>query len=381
MKVLRLLLGISFLLSSCAKDYTKVLSQLRVDLRQTNDTIYAYSMKNHYALWIHTDKPNTQTDGPSDGVYSLYYYDLETGIKEKLFTTGTDTLTLVPNLEKHVVYNPFSLTFSEDSCALIIEDGAYVTSNFIALYPLVDSDRKTLYFLSYGDLEDVKQAPNLYKGREFTELSYGDYLPAVQLKGADISWPPTTCWRDVIYNTKGEIISSDSEYYTRYGNYAMREFQEFPISASILHDPAQLSKYLISTRAYTIDDLYQLYNNRIKFGQLFGSGKNKKQEYFLLNVLQVEETKVEDKSALLVKGDGFTIASEDWRFADLTYPADVLIKATLTDMSSYREALSNPYASYMFSLLGALHPGMTSYLSKLEGDFIFGDSELLFSSK
>lgn len=374
MKILGLLLGMLFLLSSCAKDYTKALSQLRVDLKQTNDTVYAYSMKNHYALWIHTDKPNTQTDGPSDRVYSLYYCDLETGIKEKLFTTGTDTLIVMPNNVKHVVYNPVNLHFSEDSCALIIEDGAYVTTNFISLYPLVDSDRKTLYFLAYGDLEDVKQAPNLYKGQEFTKLSYGDYLPAVQLEGADISWPPTHCWRDVIYNTKGEITSYDSEYYTRYGNYAMREFQDFPISASILHDPAQLSKYLISTRAYTIDDLYQLYNNRIKFRQVFGSEEDKKQEFFLLNVLQVDEAEFDDESVLLVKGDGFTIITKDMKFADLTYPAEVTIRSNLIEMSVFQEIVSNPY----FPMFGLMIPNMTSFFSNLEGDFVFGTGELLF---
>ena len=347
---------------------------MRIDLKQTNDTVYAYSMKNHYALWIHTDKPNTQTEGPSDGIYSLYYCDLETGIKEKLFTTGTDTLIVMPNLEKHVVYNPFTLHFSEDSCALILEDGAYVTSNFIALYPLVNSDRKTLYFLSYGDLEDVKQAPNLYKGREFTKLSYGDYLPSMQLEEADISWPPSTCWRDVIYNTKGEITSSEFEYYTRYGNYAMREFKDFPISPSILHNPAQLAKYLISTRAYTIDDLYQLYNNRIKFRQVFGNEKDKKQEFFLLNVLQVDEAEFDDESVLLVKGDGFTIITKDMKFAELTYPAEVTIRSNLIEMNVFQEILSNPY----FPMFGLMVPNMNTFFSNLEGDFVFGTGELLF---
>ena len=126
MKKTTLLLGLLFLLSSCAKDYTKELSELRISLQQTGDTIYACSMKQHYALWIHTDSPNTQTEGPSDGVYSLYYYDLKTKTKEKLFTTGVDSLILMPNNEKHVIYNPFKLNFSKDSCAIILEDGSYL---------------------------------------------------------------------------------------------------------------------------------------------------------------------------------------------------------------------------------------------------------------
>ncbi|HIZ32454.1 MAG TPA: hypothetical protein H9814_02740 [Candidatus Bacteroides merdigallinarum] len=381
MKKIHLLLGLMLLLSSCAKDYTQALSQLREELKQTNDTVYAYSMGNHYALWIHTDQPNTQTDGPSDGVYSLYYYDLETKTKEKLFTTGKDSLTLMPANEKHVVYNPVRLSFSEDSCALIIQDGTYVTSNFIALYPLVDSDRKTLYFLSNSELQDVRQAPNLYKGREYAELSYGDFQPYMQLRGADISWPPSSCWRNVYYNTKGKIDSCDTVYYAKYGNYAMREFKDIPIRASMLHNSAWLAQYVISTKAYTIDKLYQLYNNRIQFNQLFGKasdGEDSKQEYFVLDVLQVEETKMNNESFLLVKGDDFTIISQDLGFADLTYPTEVVIRATLTSMDSYREVFSNPYASYMFSLFGELDPGLISSLSKLEGDFVFRNGELLF---
>ena len=121
-----------FLLPSCGdKNYSSALAELREELKQTNDTIYAYSVKNHYALWIHTDKPNEQVEGPSDGIYSLYYYDLETKVKERLFTTRQDSLKLMPTNEKHVVDTYFQLHFSEDSCALIIEDGNYVSGNHL----------------------------------------------------------------------------------------------------------------------------------------------------------------------------------------------------------------------------------------------------------
>lgn len=379
MKKTTLLLGLLFLLSSCAKDYTKELSELRISLQQTGDTIYAYSMKQHYALWIHTDSPNTQTEGPSDGVYSLYYYDLKTKIKEKLFTTGVDSLILMPNNEKHVIYNPFKLNFSKDSCAIILEDGSYVTNNFVALYPLVDTNRKTLYFLSYESLEDAEQAPNLYKGQETAELSYGQYTSNMQLRGADITWPPTSCWRTIYYDTKGNITAYDTIYHAKYGNYAMREYKDIPIQASILHDPVLLSHYIIATRAYLLEELYQLYNNRIQFRQHFGkfSDKERNQEYFILEPLQVEELEMENQSCLLIKGDGFTIISDDMEFANLTYPTQVVIRATVTSMDSYREVLANPYASYLFSLFGALTPDLISFYSKLEGDFIF-EGDLLY---
>ena len=364
-----------FLLPSCGdKNYSSALAELREELKQTNDTIYAYSVKNHYALWIHTDKPNEQVEGPSDGIYSLYYYDLETKVKERLFTTRQDSLKLMPTNEKHVVDTYFQLHFSEDSCALIIEDGTYVSGNFIFLYPLT-GDRKTIHFLSYDKLEDVQFAPNEYVGVEFVDLSYGKYDSLVRLKGSDITWPPTRYRRKYLYNTKGEIINTDPNIYVRYGNYPMREFNTYRIPKEALSNPEQLAFYVINTRAYRLEDVYHLANNRIKFEELFDN--EDKQEFFMLSVETVEKIGRDDDYTLFIKGEGFTITSNDMAFAELNYPCNVIIKANVVTVESLAATLSNPLALYLFSAFATVDSNLYSVLNNVEGDFVFSKASFV----
>lgn len=316
------------MVASCGHDYSKELARLRTELQATGDTVLAWSMKNHYALWIHTDRPHTEPEGPSNAVYSLYYYDLKAGSKEKLFTTRKDSLTWVGGADwekKHVVDTYFRLHFSPDSCALVVEDGTYVTSNCIYLYPLMEGDRKTAYLLSYGNVEDVSDEPNRYKAKAYVPLLYD--REALSLQGADINWPPSTAWREITYDTSGKVVEEGESYYVNIGSYAGREYKPVEISPYEISRPEELAAALISYSAYDMGDVYSLSHNAVQFDHAFGNGL--KEQFFSLYVEQLQTLDTPDGTVLCLVGDGFVAYSTDWRFADLSYPAGLTAKGLL----------------------------------------------------
>ena len=155
----------------------------------------------------------------------------------------------------------------------------------------------------------------------------------------------------------------------------MREFNTYRIPKEALSNPEQLAFYVINTRAYRLEDVYRLANNRIKFEELFDN--EDKQEFFMLSVETVEKIGRDDDYTLFIKGEGFTITSNDMAFAELNYPCNVIIKANVVTVESLAATLSNPLALYLFSAFATVDSNLYSVLNNVEGDFVFSKASFV----
>lgn len=362
------------LLASCDRNYSSTLTKLREELKQTSDTIYAYSVQNHYALWLHTEL----SEGPDTPITSLYYYDLKTKQKEKLFTPLRDSLKLMPEGIDFYIDPYYSFEFSQDSCALVIKDRVEKEGRFYVLYYLypLTGDKNTLYFLGQNQ-EDIQKALNIYRGKQYVDLSWGVHKLFMRIGGADESWPPEVGVRYIDYNTKGEVVDSMTSVYATYYDPKTDDYKEVEIPGRLLDDQLALVNYVIRSRAYSLEDVYQFAKNEVKFKRMFGGENN--EEFFDLYATHLEELEGSDGELFLVKGEGFTVASEHSAFVeDLNFPCHIVIRATVKNINEMLEGLSNPYAAYLYSMFGALEPGLMTYVEHLEGDFLFDDASLVY---
>lgn len=111
------------LLSSC-KGFTSYtsLSELRDSLRTaSNDSIAFYCIKEKYAVWIHEE--NEVDDNWGSKLQTLYYYNLETKERTKLFTTFKDSVNIFPSENpKGEILGIGKIGASNDSLAILIND-------------------------------------------------------------------------------------------------------------------------------------------------------------------------------------------------------------------------------------------------------------------
>lgn len=368
-------------LVACENKEYAALMKLRKELKASNDTVFAFSMKNHYALWIHTEEPRSDWEGPDDGTYSLYYRNLKTGETERLFTTLKDTLRLMPGNEMHRVSSGFTLKFSSDSCALILSDDTYVTTDFVCLYPLT-GNRETLYFLTHDRRYAKEERQNVYRGEKFIPIPQFERFEVILYNDDNaLPWYPSGGTRYLYYNTRGEVIDSSATISLscrEKGTRDRHQRQTITLTDDEFNDPRMWVKRLIQTQTYTLADVYQIAKNEVKFKQMF-DGKDKT-EFFDLYATHLEEREERDETIYLVKGKGFTISTEDDSFVEeIDFPCHIVIKATVTNLNEMLEALSNPYAAYLYAMLGAAEPALLTFLENMEGDFLFGNASLVYS--
>ena len=243
------------------------------------------------------------------------------------------------------------------------------------LYPLT-GDKNTLYFLGQNQ-EDIQKALNIYRGKQYVDLSWGVHKLFMRIGGADESWPPEVGVRYIDYNTKGEVVDSMTSVYATYYDPKTDDYKEVEIPGRLLDDQLALVNYVIRSRAYSLEDVYQFAKNEVKFKRMFGGENN--EEFFDLYATHLEELEGSDGELFLVKGEGFTVASEHSAFVeDLKKTCHIVIRATVKNINEMLEGLSNPYAAYLYSMFGALEPGLMTYVEHLEGDFLFDDASLVY---
>ena len=368
-------------LAACENEEYAALTQLREELKASNDTVFAFSMRNHYALWIHTDEPRSGWEGPNDGTYSLYYRDLQTGKTERLFTTLKDTLRLMPGERGHRVAPGFDLRFSPDSSALILSDDTYVTAYFVCLYPLT-GDRKTLYFLTH-DRYATEERENVYRGEKYIPFQQFEWFEGLLDDGTErLPWYPSGGTRYLYYNTRGEVIDSSSTISTscrEKGSIDRHQRQTITLTEAEFNEPRRWVRRLLLTQAYTVEELYAMAHNEARFNRTFKDEEGDRiTKFFSLRVHSLEETEVGGETYYIVKGDGFSITSTDEAFADLNYPCSIIMRSTVSTMAELEERLSNPLTLYMLSVFSAVDGGQTvGLMAHLEGDFVFADASLI----
>lgn len=361
-------------LSSCNSfnPYTS-LSELRDSLKTaSNDTLSFYCIKEKYAIWIHEEKE--VDDNWGNNLQTLYYYNLETKERTKLFTTFKDSVQISPNQSTtSVVCGIGKIGASNDSLAILIND----FEGDILMLPI--NKRKPVSILRLGNaiVDNVEEDAFVHYA-----VTNGQYrvqerieLPEDILKILD--HPYWLVQKSYIYNTLGECISTDPEAQIidiRGGGTPIQ------VPVKMLDNLDELKKEMITKFAYSIEDVEQIANNSVKFDETFKSEIESEQlHYFALTVHSVKEvTDLDHRDSqgnygkrLKIDGENFAIYSNDRGFDKLKYPCRVIIQAKVSDVQRIME---NPYAA----MLG----GMLESVAGVDTDirFSFTKASLLYVS-
>ncbi len=340
------------LLSSCKgfDPYTS-LSELSDSLRTaSNDSIAFYCIKEKYAVWIHEE--NEVDDNWGSKLQTLYYYNLETKERAKLFTTFKDSVNIFPSEnQKGEISGIGKIGASNDSLAILIND----FDGDILMLPI--SKRKPVSILRLGNVlvDDIEEdvflhyavANGQYRVQERTDLPE-DILNIFE-------HPDWLVQKSYLYATSGERISIEPEAQIidiRGGGTPIQ------IPVKMLEDIDELKKELITKFAYSIEDVEQIANNSVKFDETFKSEISSKElHYFALTVHSIKEVKDLDRKddqgnygkRLKIDGENFAIYTNDRSFDKLNYPCRVIIQAKVRDV---QRVMENPFAVMFGSMLG-----------------------------
>ena len=404
--------AITYLCRNPTEIYIQNLQQLRATLRETNDTVYAYSLKNHFAIWLHNDTIGNIPEnlGPYDTyviptIQTLYHYDLRTKVKTKLLTTKEDTLNLknksIPFVFKEI--NHLSLT--PDSMALLIGDAYLIDWPYggrrskIYMLPLINKnclieicyeeeleelsqDNAVNYFVENGSTINTSRwrgngyiaekrldLPNLETGEATWEYAYKFYLYTTS--GEE---KPLFLYKTINFGESKEVCVSDDVYCRKEnGNY-------YELPANILNDVNELRKSYVFAHMYEIEDVFKIAHNEILFENTFDDEKGIPAPYFKLTINSIHRSLGDSKSFILV-GNGFTIITDDNRFSQLDYPHTVIIEGYVSDTElATRQIYANPLVGALFGelmTLGAMVSNISADMQLIER-FLFHDVELLY---
>lgn len=317
------------------------LAQLQDSLKQGGDSISFYCIKEKYAVWIHDEEEIDDTFGLP--LQSLYYYDLGTKVRTKLFTTQRDSVYLLPDKSKSLMmWGIGAIASSNDSLALLIND----FEGDILMIPTRKIDSVSVLVLGNHiiDLPENDDIP-LEDLQAYTFSSYeaseGEYyameyveIPQTNQQGYDTSWKVQ---KKLIYTTTGEYVRTHPQATIYLGNGK----EPFEIPVEMLDDQAEVKKEIIVHLAYHINDLYTLANNAIQFEETFNNSYTPdKLHYFALRVNAIQEIPDMDNrdsngnygKRLRVDGEDFSIYTTDRSFANLSYPCQIIIQAKVHDL-------------------------------------------------
>ena len=351
MKTKNIFLGLTVAaISACTgsqDSYYETLAELSKELQETNDTILGYSIENGYAIWVHTDAPESgDGDTYEPAVKSIHYCDLKTKGKKVLLSTKDEQNIFPANVDfGNYIEGLSSLNFSLDSCALILESGMG------EYYILSLSKPDTLFWITV-DENNNPLTKNVYT------ISMTGELPTL---------PDGSVGQyeyELSYNTQGERTYEADMMRVWY------EFEELPnrLPISLLKDENTLVNEVIKQKAYKIETVYNFAANGVTFKQDFGpNGKNHYFELYVQNVK--EETNWDNPSVKRYKVDGenFSIYTTDSNFSSLKYPCWVIILAAVNDARAIQD---NAMASLFADMLGA----------DTSKDFTFTKAQLILSS-
>lgn len=398
MNKIHILIGLTILfLTSCSNSketYLKNLQELRTNLQQTNDTVYTYSLENHFAIWLHQETIGEDMYDYEE-VQTLYHYDLKSKVQTKLFTVKEDTMTLknkgVPFVMKEINH----LSITPDSMAILIGD-AYLTWNDWGrrskIYMLPLTEKKSLIELCFEEELDEDISFDIKGGAHIGPLPRWNGNGYIAWKRTEL---PTfiddeKAWKFANqlyrYTTNGEeeplalgdLTISDSAYcLNEDGNYT-------ELSSQILSNTDELRREYVLANKYRVEDLFKIIKNEILFDNTFGTGKNKKICYFELILKKVQQSR-DNPNNYIVKGDGFHFVTDEKLFTQFEYPKQVIIQAYVADRErSLRELQSNPFAANLISgLMGiaSITPNGSAALAdinEMDERFVLSNVELLY---
>lgn len=398
MNKIHILIGLTILfLTSCSNSketYLKNLQELRTNLQQTNDTVYTYSLENHFAIWLHQETIGEDMYDYEE-VQTLYHYDLKSKVQTKLFTVKEDTMTLknkgVPFVMKEINH----LSITPDSMAILIGD-AYLTWNDWGrrskIYMLPLTEKKSLIELCFEEELDEDISFDIKGGAHIGPLPRWNGNGYIAWKRTEL---PTfiddeKAWKFANqlyrYTTNGEeeplalgdLTISDSAYcLNEDGNYT-------ELSSQILSNTDELRREYVLANKYRVEDLFKITKNEILFDNTFGTGKNKKICYFELILKKVQQSR-DNPNNYIVKGDGFHFVTDEKLFTQFEYPKQVIIQAYVADRErSLRELQSNPFAANLISgLMGiaSITPNGSAALAdinEMDERFVLSNVELLY---
>ena len=339
------------LLSSCkgSDPYTS-LSELRDSLRTaSNDTVSFYCIKEKYAVWIHKEKE--VDDNWGSNLKTLYYYNLETKERVKLFTTFKDSINIFPSKnQKREILGIGKIGVSNDSLAILIND----FEGDILMLPI--NKRKPVSMLRLGNaIVDNVEEEDVFS--HYT-VANGQYSVQERIELPEeiiLDHPYWLVQKSYIYKTSGECISTNPEAQIvdiRGGGASIQ------IPVKILDDLDELKKEIITKFAHSIEDVEQIANNSVKFDKIFKSKLESEQlHYFALTVHSVKEvTDLDHKDnqgnygkRLKIDGENFAIYTNDRSFDKLNYPCRIIIQAKVNDV---QRVMENPFAVLFGSMLG-----------------------------
>lgn len=227
------------------------LAELQDSLKQGGDSISFYCIKEKYAVWIHDEEEIDDTFGLP--LQSLYYYDLGTKVRTKLFTTQRDSVYLLPNKSKSfMMWGIGAIASSNDSLALLIND----FEGDILMIPTRKIDSVSVLVLGNHiiDLPENDDIP-LEDLQAYTFSSYeaseGEYyameyveIPQTNQQGYDTSWKVQ---KKLIYTTTGEYVRTHPQATIYLGNGK----EPFEIPVEMLDDQAEVKKKSLYTSPIT----------------------------------------------------------------------------------------------------------------------------------
>lgn len=398
MNKIHILIGLIILFStSCSNSkeaYLKNLQELRTNLQQTNDTVYAYSLENHFAIWLHQETIGEDMYDYEE-VQTLYHYDLKSKAQTKLFTVKKDTMTLKNKGVPFVMREINHLSITPDSMAILIGD-AYLTwddwGRRSKIYMLPLTEKNSLIELCFEEELDESISFDIKGGAHIGPLSRWDGNGYIAWKRTEL---PTfiddeKAWKFANqlyrYTTSGkeealilgDLTISDSAYcLNEDGNYT-------ELSSQIISNMEELRREYVLANKYRIEDLFKITKNEILFDNTFGTGKNKKVCYFELILKKVQQSRDNPKN-YIVKGDGFHFITDEKLFTQFEYPKQVIIQAYVADRErALRELQSNPFAAYLIGgLMGiaSITPNGNAALAdinEMDERFVLSNVKLLY---
>lgn len=398
MNKIHILIGLTILfLTSCSNSketYLKKLQELRTNLQQTNDTVYTYSLENHFAIWLYQETIGEDMYDYEE-VQTLYHYDLKSKVQTKLFTVKEDTMTLKNKGVPFVMREINHLSITPDSMAILIGD-AYLTwddwGRRSKIYMLPLTEKKSLIELCFEEELDEDISFDIKGGAHVGPLPRWNGNGYIAWKRTEL---PTfiddeKAWKFANqlyrYTTNGEeeplalgdLTISDSAYcLNEDGNYT-------ELSSQILSNTDELRREYVLANKYRVEDLFKITKNEILFDNTFGTGKNKKICYFELILKKVQQSR-DNPNNYIVKGDGFHFVTDEKLFTQFEYPKQVTIQAYVADRErSLRELQSNPFAANLISgLMGiaSITPNGSAALAdinEMDERFVLSNVELLY---
>ncbi len=360
------------MLAAGCKNEMDTLQSLKDELAQTGDTLIGYSLKEHYAMWIHEDKPmSAEGEIPDAGMQSLYICDLSNGERTRIFTTNKDSVTLNPYADKQVCLESITAwRFTPDSLALIIEDGYNGRYFYTYMLPVKG---KELFDLGVDGIPDDQvlksgKIPVKETGYLFETEDYDDGMEGL-----------TTGWsylRNYCYNTQGELLSSDDSISVFPDDPGCTMFNtEFRAHAGMEESPEKLKIELYRNSAYRIGDVERIAKNEVKFERTFKGTfrlfELKVESMQLVNDLDRWDGQGNPAKRYRLDGENFSIYTDDDRAADVDYPSWVIIAAQAHDI---RHLGYNPFAGMLMGVFNAQGAGFNE-----DAEFTFAKAHMIYS--